>query len=164
MLRKYLHHLVRAAKESATPGNPYSVMLLDQFCNLTWKEFRAWRLDDSNQGTRSASSTGHRGYTQQDSRHKTNQNAFQLLVFKKSIKMEVSQNTVLKDEKYFEASKRNLLVTNRSLTPKHTNSVGLRLETNLSLLWMLSWEISIKHQQKMHFKRLKILNNQPKIG
>ena len=31
--------------------------------------------------------------------------------FKKSIKEEVSQYTILKDEKYFEAFKRNLLVT-----------------------------------------------------
>ena len=47
----------------------------------------------------------------QDSRYKSNQNAYQLLAFKKSIKREVSQCTMLKDEKYFEAFKRNLLVT-----------------------------------------------------
>ena len=53
---------------------------------------------------------------------------------------------------------------NRILAPKHTNLVGLRVEPNLALLWMLSWEISIKQQQKMLLKRLKTLNNQPKIG
>ena len=53
---------------------------------------------------------------------------------------------------------------NKILTPKNTNSVGWRVETNLSLLWMLSWEISTKQQQKMLLKRLTILNNQPKIG
>ena len=111
MLWKYLHHLVGEAKESSTSGNPYSITLPDQFCNLTWKEFIAWRLDDSNQDTSSASSTRHRGYTRQDSRYKSNQNAYQLLVFKKSIKSKVSQYTIIKDEKYFEALQRNLVVT-----------------------------------------------------
>ena len=103
MLWKYLHHLVREAKESSISGNPYSIMLPDQFCNLTSKEFMTCRLDDSNQGTSSASSTGHRGYTNQDSRYESNQNAYQLLAFKTSVKREVSQYSILKDEKYFEA-------------------------------------------------------------
>ena len=68
MLWKYLHHLVREAKEPSIPGNPYSILLPDQFCNLTWKEFMAWRLDNSNQSTSPGSSTGHQGYSQQDSR------------------------------------------------------------------------------------------------
>ena len=37
---------------------------------------------------------------------------------------------------------------NRGLAQKHTNLVGLRVETNLALLWMLSWEISVKQQQQ----------------
>ena len=111
MLWKYLHHFVRKAKESSTPGDPFSFMLPDQFCNLTWREFMSWRLEDSNQTTSSISSNGHRGYIQQDSRHESNQNAYQLLSFKKSIKREVSQYTILKDEKYFEAFKRNFVVT-----------------------------------------------------
>ena len=44
-------------------------------------------------------------------RYESNQNAYQLLAFKKSIKREVSQYTIPKDEKYIEAFKRNLLVT-----------------------------------------------------
>ena len=91
MLSKYLHHLVKEAKESSIPGNPFSVLLPDQFCNLTWKEFMKWRLEDSNQNTSSVSSTGHQGYTKQDSRYKSSQNSYQLLAFKKSIKSEVSQ-------------------------------------------------------------------------
>ena len=71
----------------------------------------AWRLEDSNQSTNSVSITGHQGYTNQDSRYESNQNVYQLLAFKKSIKREVSQYTMLKDEKYFEAFERNLLVT-----------------------------------------------------
>ena len=111
MLWKYLHHLVREAKESSISMNLYSFMFPDQYCNLTCKEFMAWGLDNSNQNTNSGSSTGHRGYTQQDSRHESNQNSYQVLTFKKSIKREVSQYTMLKNEKYFEAFKRNLLVT-----------------------------------------------------
>ena len=57
------------------------------------------------------SDTRYRGKPKQDSRYKSNQNVDQLLVFKKSIKREVSQYTILKDEKYFEAFKRNVLVT-----------------------------------------------------
>ena len=51
MLWKYLHHLVREAKESSTLRDPYSFMLPDQFCNLTWREFMSWRLEDFNQST-----------------------------------------------------------------------------------------------------------------
>ena len=70
-----------------------------------------WRLKHSNQNIRSVSGTGSQWYTKQDSRYESNQNAYQLLAFKKSIKREVSQYTILKDEKYFEAFNRNLLVT-----------------------------------------------------
>ena len=71
----------------------------------------AWRFEDSNQSTSSVSSTGHQGYTKQDSRYESNQNAYQLLVFKKCIKREVSHYAMLKDQKHFEAFKRNLPVT-----------------------------------------------------
>ena len=71
----------------------------------------SWRLEDSNQSASSIPSNGHRGYTQQDSRQESNQNAYQLLAFKKSIKREVSQYTILNDEKYFEDFQRNPLVT-----------------------------------------------------
>ena len=71
----------------------------------------SWRLEESNQSVSSIPSNGYRGYTQQDSRYESNQSAYQLLAFKKSIKREMSQYTTLKDEKYFEAFKRNLLVT-----------------------------------------------------
>ena len=58
ILWKYLHHLVREAKESSIPGNPFSILLPEQFCNLTWKDFMTWRLQDSNQNTSSVSNTG----------------------------------------------------------------------------------------------------------
>ena len=70
-----------------------------------------WRLQDSSQITNSLSNTGYQGQPKQDSRHESNQNAYQLLSFNKSIKREVSQFTMLNDDKYFEAFKRNLLVT-----------------------------------------------------
>ena len=49
MLWKYLHHLVREAQESSIPWNPFSSLFPDHFCNLTWKEFMTWRLEDANQ-------------------------------------------------------------------------------------------------------------------
>ena len=90
MLWKYLHKLVREAQESSIPGNPFSNMLPEQFCNLTWKDVMTWRLQDSNQNTSSVSNTGYRGKPNQDSRYKSNQNAYQLLAFKKGIKREES--------------------------------------------------------------------------
>ena len=111
MLWKYLHHLVREAQESSIPGNSLSILLPDQFCSLTWNKVMTWRLQDSNQNTSSVSNTRYQGQPKQDSRHECNQNADQLLAFKKSIKREASQYTILKDETHFEAFKRNLLVT-----------------------------------------------------
>ena len=69
------------------------------------------RLQDSNRNTSSVSNTGYQGQPKQDSSYESNQNTYQLLAFKKSIKREVSQYTILKDENYFEAFKSNLLVT-----------------------------------------------------
>ena len=71
----------------------------------------SWRLEESNQNVNPIPSNGNKGYSQQDSRHESNQSAYQLLAFKKSIKREVSQYNILKDVKYFEAFKRNLLLT-----------------------------------------------------
>ena len=59
VLWKYLHHLVGESQESSITRNPFSILLPDQFCNLTWKEFMTWRLEDSNKNTSSVSSTGY---------------------------------------------------------------------------------------------------------
>ena len=113
MLWKHLHHLVRKAKASSTTEDPFSFMSPEHFCNLTRRAFMSWRLEECNQSVSSIPSNGYRGHTQQDSRHESNQSTYQLLAFKKSIKREVSQYTILKDEKYYEAFKKNLLVTAR---------------------------------------------------
>ena len=89
MLWKYLHHSGRKAKESSTPGDPFSFMLPDQFCNLTWREFMSWSLEDSNQSASSIPSNGNRQHTPQDSRHELNHNAYELLALQKSIKRKV---------------------------------------------------------------------------
>ena len=68
---KYLNHLVREAQESSIPENTFSILLPDQFCNLTWKEFMTWRLGNSNQNTRSISSTRYQGQPKQDSGHES---------------------------------------------------------------------------------------------
>ena len=56
---EHLHHLVREVQESSIPGNPFSSLLSDQFCNLTWKAFMTRRLQDSNQNTSSVSNNGY---------------------------------------------------------------------------------------------------------
>ena len=111
MLCKYLHHLVREADASPKYIDEFSILLPEQLCQLTWKDIMTWRLKSSTQDPQSVSHTGHRVNSQQDSRRMSNQNANQLLAFKKGINRELSQYTTLKDEKYFEAFKRNLLVT-----------------------------------------------------
>ena len=40
----------------------------------------SWRLEEFNQNVGSIPNNGYIGYTQQDSRHKSNQNAYQLLL------------------------------------------------------------------------------------
>ena len=81
MLWKNLHDLVGEVQESPSPGNPFSILFPDQFCNLTWKEIMTWRLEDSNQNTSSPSSTGYQGQTKQESSYESNQNAYQLLAW-----------------------------------------------------------------------------------
>ena len=85
MLWQYLHHLVREAQGSPKYTAEFSILLPEQFCQLTWKDFMTWRLISSTQDPKSVShtGTGHRGYFQQDSRHVSNQNANELLAFKK---------------------------------------------------------------------------------
>ena len=102
---------MREAKESSIPGNVFSVLLPEHSCKLTWKEFMTWRLHDSTQNTSTISNTGYTEQSREDSRNKSNQNAYQLLAFKKGIKRKLSQYTITKDEMYFEAFKRHLLVT-----------------------------------------------------
>ena len=80
MLWKYLHQIVREAKVSSIPGNPYSILFPDHFCNLTWKN--SWHGDLKTP----IRLTGHQGYTKKHFRYESNQNAYQLLAFKKSIK------------------------------------------------------------------------------
>ena len=76
MLWKHLCHLIKEAEESSTHENQYSVLLPDQFCNLSWKEFMTWTLQHSNQDTGSISNTGYQGQPKQDSNPKSNQNAY----------------------------------------------------------------------------------------
>ena len=93
VLWKYLPHLFREAQELSIPGNPFCILLPEQFCDLTL----TWSLQDSNQNTSSVSNTGYRGLSKQDSRYESNQSAYQLLAFKKGITTEVSQYTILKE-------------------------------------------------------------------
>ena len=66
-----------------------------------------WRLNNFTLIHGTMSSVKYKGPPKPDS----NPNAQHLMNFKKSIKQEITQYTILKDEKYFKAFKRNLLVT-----------------------------------------------------
>ena len=111
MLWKYLHYLVSKTIESSPHDDPYAFMDPEEFHQITRKQIMQWRLEHSCQQTNSSNGNGSRRYAQQDSRSKSSQCAHPLLTFKKSIKREVSHYTILRDEKYFVAFKRNLLVT-----------------------------------------------------
>ena len=97
LLWKYIHHLVQEAQ--SLPG--------DAFCQITWKDFMTWRLDICKENHGHTSPSGYQG----PSKLEPNPNAQHLMSIKKNIKQEISQYTILKDEKYFESFKRNLLVT-----------------------------------------------------
>ena len=105
MLWKYIHHLVMEAQ--TVSGDAFSILLPENFCKITWEEFMTWRHNNSTLRQGNMFPAGYRGPPKPDS----NPNAPHLLNFKKSIKREVSQYTFLKDGKYFQALKRNLLVT-----------------------------------------------------
>ena len=69
-----------------------------------------WRPEDSSHNMNITHSNGSRGYTQQDSSHESNQSSYQLLAFKKSIKREVSQYSILKDDNRILSKSKILLV------------------------------------------------------
>ena len=58
MLWKYIHHIVREAEESSMPGNELSILLPEHFCQLIWKEFMIWRLQESTQNLSTVSIAG----------------------------------------------------------------------------------------------------------
>ena len=102
MLWKYIHHLVIEAQYVS--GEAFSILLPENFCKITWKEFMTWRLNNSTLSHSNKSPVGYRGQPKPDS----NPNTQHLLNFKRSIKREVSQCTILKDEKYFKGFKNTL--------------------------------------------------------
>ena len=97
MLWKYILHLIMDAQVSSVSGDDFSILLPENFCKITWKEFMTWRLNDSTMSHSYISNAGHRRQPKPDS----NPTAYHLLNFKKSTKREVSQYTILKDEKYY---------------------------------------------------------------
>ena len=105
MIWKYLPHLVLEAQTDSRDA--FSILLPEKFSKITWKKFMTLRLTNSTLSHGTMSSTGYRGQSKSES----NPNTQHLMTFKKSIKREVSQHTILKDENYFGSFKRNLLVT-----------------------------------------------------
>ena len=104
---KYIHYIVMHAQVSSVSGDELSILLPENICMITWKEFMTWRLNDSTMSHSYVSNAGHRGQPKQDS----NQNAKHLLNSKKSHNRELSQYTIFKDENILKPSKMNLLVT-----------------------------------------------------
>ena len=86
---KYIHYIVMDAQVSSVSGDELSILLPENICMITWKEFMTWRLNDSTMSHRYVSNAGHRGHPKQDS----NQNAQHLLSSKKTHNRELSQYT-----------------------------------------------------------------------
>ena len=101
MLWKYIHHIDIDAQVSSISGDAFFILLPENFYKITWKDFMTWRLNDSTMSHSYVSSTGHREQPKPD----PNQNAQLLLNFKKSIKREVSQYTILKMRNILKPSK-----------------------------------------------------------
>ena len=106
-------YIIWLIKQNSHPFQKTNAMSCFQNTSLDflWRELMTWRLEDSRHTMNNTHSNRNRGYIHKDSWHESNQSAYQLLAFKKSINREVSQYTTLKDEKYFEAFKRYVLVT-----------------------------------------------------
>ena len=82
MLWKYIHHLVMDAQVSSVSGDEFSILFPENFCKIMWMEFMTWRLNDSTMSHSPITNAGHRGQLKLE----TNQNAQNLLSFKKNIK------------------------------------------------------------------------------
>ena len=95
-----------------SPGithNEFSILLPEHIYQLTRKELMRWRLQDSTQNLSSKSNAGYREQPKQDFRYESNHYAYSCIqegYQKRGIPVHHSQ-----DEKYFEAFKRNVLVT-----------------------------------------------------
>ena len=105
ILWKKIHCLAMEAQSVA--GDAFSILLPENSYKITWREFMTWRLNNCKENHSHSSPAGYRGQPKPNS----NPNAQHMTIYKESIKREVSQYPILKDEKYFEAFKRNLLVT-----------------------------------------------------
>ena len=82
MLWKYIHHLVMDAQVSSVSGDEFSILFPETFCKIMLMEFMTWRLNDSTMSHSPITNAGHRGQLKLE----TNQNAQNLLSFKKNIK------------------------------------------------------------------------------
>ena len=55
MFWKYVHRLLQVAQ--SLPGDAFSILLPENFCKITWKDFMTWRLNNckANEGHMSPS-------------------------------------------------------------------------------------------------------------
>ncbi len=107
MLWKYLHHNVQESQVYDSEFGEYAILEPEYFCNITYKEFMVWRLNESSINN-NVSSTPRKSSSMSTKQDETQ---LELSNFKRGMKRDVSHYTPLKDEKYFEAYKRDLEAT-----------------------------------------------------
>ena len=111
MLRKYIHHLVQDSHLSMSSDATDHALEPDNFLHTTFHQFMSWELNEIT--TSSPSPPPPPSVTASDptAAPSTPSCSTQLLNFKRGIKRDISAYPTLKDEKYYESSKRSVFVT-----------------------------------------------------
>ena len=65
ILLKYIHHIFMEALP--LPGDAFSILLPENFCKITWKDFMAWRLNNCKENQGHTFPSGYKGHTKPDS-------------------------------------------------------------------------------------------------
>ena len=65
MLWKYILHLVQEAQSQ--PWDAFSILLPENFCKITWKDFMTWRLNNCKENQGHMSPSGYRGHPEPES-------------------------------------------------------------------------------------------------
>ena len=112
MLRKYIHHLVQDSHLSMSSDATDHALEPDNFLHTTFHQFMSWKLNEITTSSPSPPPPPP-PVTASDPRAapSTPSCSTQLLSFKRGIKRDISAYPTLKDEKYYESSKRSVFVT-----------------------------------------------------
>ena len=112
MHRKYIQDLVQDSHLSVSSDATDHALEPDNFLHTTFHQFMSWKLNEITTSSPSPPPS----VTASDPRAAPSTPSFssQLLNFKRGIKRDISAYSTLKDEKYYESSKRSMLVTARA--------------------------------------------------